>query len=197
MDLLAILPYYIEIALQKDTVSLFPSNPPIGYLIRCCTAHPQSTLFRFSILRTFRLLRVFRPFRYNSTLLLCVLFFIWCLLCLLMRDRVNSVRSRSCTSLSDVRETHSWPSDSLYSWSSSCLAPFCTCAPFPRYIAWSHLEHVKVFYRARFVGRYPRSFHQLGWRSISVCGESSFARALSYHVSNGAHASPYPLQRGT
>ena len=34
----------------------------------------QSTLFRFSILRTFRLLRVFRPFRYNSTLLLCVLF---------------------------------------------------------------------------------------------------------------------------
>lgn len=50
MDLLAILPYYIEIALQKDT----------------------STLFRFSILRTFRLLRVFRPFRYNSTLLLTI-----------------------------------------------------------------------------------------------------------------------------
>ena len=34
----------------------------------------QSTLFRFSILRTFRLLRVFRPFRYNSTLLLYVPF---------------------------------------------------------------------------------------------------------------------------
>ena len=35
--------------------------------------HPaQSTLFRFSILRTFRLLRVFRPFRYNNTLLLSV-----------------------------------------------------------------------------------------------------------------------------
>ncbi|KAI9458385.1 voltage-gated potassium channel [Lactarius psammicola] len=50
MDLLAILPYYIEIALQKDT----------------------STLFRFSILRTFRLLRVFRPFRYNNTLLLTI-----------------------------------------------------------------------------------------------------------------------------
>ncbi|KAF8493003.1 voltage-gated potassium channel [Russula emetica] len=50
MDLLAILPYYIEVALQKDT----------------------STLFRFSILRTFRLLRVFRPFRYNSTLLLTI-----------------------------------------------------------------------------------------------------------------------------
>jgi potassium voltage-gated channel Shal-related subfamily D member 2 len=76
MDLLAILPYYIEIALQKDTVSLFPSNlSPVGYLIRCSSAHPQSTLFRFSILRTFRLLRVFRPFRYNSTLLLCVPFF--------------------------------------------------------------------------------------------------------------------------
>jgi potassium voltage-gated channel Shal-related subfamily D member 2 len=74
MDLLAILPYYIEIALQKDTVSLFSSNPPICYLIRCSSAHPQSTLFRFSILRTFRLLRVFRPFRYNSTLLLCVPF---------------------------------------------------------------------------------------------------------------------------
>ncbi|TFY76214.1 hypothetical protein EWM64_g7800 [Hericium alpestre] len=50
LDLLAILPYYIEIAMQEDT----------------------STLFRFSILRTFRLLRVFRPFRYSSTLLLHV-----------------------------------------------------------------------------------------------------------------------------
>ncbi|TFY59171.1 hypothetical protein EVG20_g7886 [Dentipellis fragilis] len=50
LDLLAILPYYIEIALQQDT----------------------STLFRFSILRTFRLLRVFRPFRYSSTLLLTI-----------------------------------------------------------------------------------------------------------------------------
>ncbi|TBU61952.1 voltage-gated potassium channel [Dichomitus squalens] len=48
IDLLGILPYYIEIALQQDT----------------------STLFRFTILRTFRLLRVFRPFRYNNTILL-------------------------------------------------------------------------------------------------------------------------------
>lgn len=32
----------------------------------------QSILFRFTILRTFRLLRVFRPFRYNSMLLLWV-----------------------------------------------------------------------------------------------------------------------------
>ncbi|KAH9851494.1 voltage-gated potassium channel [Lenzites betulinus] len=50
IDLLGILPYYIEIALQQDT----------------------STLFRFTILRTFRLLRVFRPFRYNNTILLHV-----------------------------------------------------------------------------------------------------------------------------
>lgn len=50
IDLLAILPYYIEIALQADT----------------------SAFFRFSILRTFRLLRVFRPFRYSNTLLLTI-----------------------------------------------------------------------------------------------------------------------------
>ncbi|KAF7795322.1 hypothetical protein EIP86_006478 [Pleurotus ostreatoroseus] len=50
IDLLGILPYYLEIALQQDT----------------------STLFRFTILRTFRLLRVFRPFRYNNTLLLTI-----------------------------------------------------------------------------------------------------------------------------
>ncbi|KAH7097555.1 voltage-gated potassium channel [Auriculariales sp. MPI-PUGE-AT-0066] len=50
IDLLAILPYYVEIALQADT----------------------SAFFRFSILRTFRLLRVFRPFRYSNTLLLTI-----------------------------------------------------------------------------------------------------------------------------
>jgi potassium voltage-gated channel Shal-related subfamily D protein 2 len=50
IDLLAILPYYIEIILQEDT----------------------SVLFRFSILRMFRLLRVFRPFRYNNTILLTI-----------------------------------------------------------------------------------------------------------------------------
>ncbi|KAG1732457.1 uncharacterized protein EDB91DRAFT_1058049 [Suillus paluster] len=50
IDMLAILPYYIEIMLQQDT----------------------SVLFRFSILRMFRLLRVFRPFRYNSTILLTI-----------------------------------------------------------------------------------------------------------------------------
>jgi hypothetical protein len=73
MDLLAIFPYYIEIALQKDTVSLSPLTPPRLIVLSDALRHiSQSTLFRFSILRTFRLLRVFRPFRYNSTLLLCV-----------------------------------------------------------------------------------------------------------------------------
>lgn len=50
IDLLSVLPYYIEILLQQDT----------------------SVLFRFSILRMFRLLRVFRPFRYNNTILLTI-----------------------------------------------------------------------------------------------------------------------------
>ncbi|KZV71563.1 voltage-gated potassium channel [Peniophora sp. CONT] len=50
IDLLAIVPYYIEIALHQDT----------------------SSLFRFSILRTFRLLRVFKAFRYNNVLLLTI-----------------------------------------------------------------------------------------------------------------------------
>ncbi|KXN84036.1 Potassium voltage-gated channel subfamily B member 2 [Leucoagaricus sp. SymC.cos] len=50
IDLLSVMPYYIELMLQKDT----------------------SVLFRFSILRMFRLLRVFRPFRYNHTILLTI-----------------------------------------------------------------------------------------------------------------------------
>ncbi|KAI9456321.1 hypothetical protein HD554DRAFT_2145550 [Boletus coccyginus] len=50
IDALAILPYYIEVMLQQDT----------------------SVLFRFSILRMFRLLRVFRPFKHNSTILLTI-----------------------------------------------------------------------------------------------------------------------------
>ncbi|KAH9480920.1 Potassium voltage-gated channel subfamily B member 1 [Psilocybe cubensis] len=48
IDLLSVLPYYLELLLQQDT----------------------SVFFRFSILRMFRLLRVFRPFRYNHTILL-------------------------------------------------------------------------------------------------------------------------------
>ncbi|KAG6855455.1 hypothetical protein H0H87_002621 [Tephrocybe sp. NHM501043] len=50
IDLLAVMPYYIEIMLHQDT----------------------SVLFRFSILRMFRLLRVFKPFRYNNTILLTI-----------------------------------------------------------------------------------------------------------------------------
>ncbi|KAK0220511.1 hypothetical protein IW262DRAFT_1030404 [Armillaria fumosa] len=50
IDVLSVLPYYIEIILQQDT----------------------SVFFRFSILRMFRLLRVFRPFKYNHTILLTI-----------------------------------------------------------------------------------------------------------------------------
>lgn len=50
LDLLAILPYYIEVAREEDT----------------------SILFRFTILRTFRLLRVFRAFRYQNSMLLTI-----------------------------------------------------------------------------------------------------------------------------
>ncbi|RDB30383.1 Potassium voltage-gated channel subfamily D member 3 [Hypsizygus marmoreus] len=50
IDLLSVAPYYIEILLHQDT----------------------SVLFRFSILRMFRLLRVFKPFRYNNTILLTI-----------------------------------------------------------------------------------------------------------------------------
>ncbi|KAF8625611.1 hypothetical protein AX17_006797 [Amanita inopinata Kibby_2008] len=48
IDLLSVMPYYIELIMRQDT----------------------SVLFRFSILRVFRLLRVFKPFRYNHTILL-------------------------------------------------------------------------------------------------------------------------------
>ncbi|WWC61355.1 uncharacterized protein I303_103936 [Kwoniella dejecticola CBS 10117] len=50
LDIIAILPYYIEVAQNEDT----------------------SILFRFSILRTFRLLRVFRAFKYQNQMLLTI-----------------------------------------------------------------------------------------------------------------------------
>jgi hypothetical protein len=50
LDLISILPYYIEVIRQQDT----------------------SILFRFSILRTFRLLRVFRAFKYENKMLLTI-----------------------------------------------------------------------------------------------------------------------------
>jgi hypothetical protein len=72
MDLLTtVLPYYIEVALQKDMSVVRLS---MVYLIRCFMSHLRSMVFGLSILRTFCLLRVFSPFRYNSTLLLCVPF---------------------------------------------------------------------------------------------------------------------------
>ncbi|TFK18612.1 voltage-gated potassium channel [Coprinopsis marcescibilis] len=50
IDLLSVLPYYILLMIRQDT----------------------SAFFRFSILRMFRLLRVFRPFRYNHTILMTI-----------------------------------------------------------------------------------------------------------------------------
>ncbi|WWD10372.1 hypothetical protein V865_008507 [Kwoniella europaea PYCC6329] len=50
LDVIAILPYYIEVAQNEDT----------------------TILFRFSILRTFRLLRVFRAFKYQNQMLLTI-----------------------------------------------------------------------------------------------------------------------------
>jgi potassium voltage-gated channel Shal-related subfamily D protein 2 len=50
LDFIAILPYYIEVAREQDT----------------------SILFRFAILRTFRLLRVFRAFKYQNQMLLTI-----------------------------------------------------------------------------------------------------------------------------
>ncbi|KAJ3872699.1 hypothetical protein F5051DRAFT_147959 [Lentinula edodes] len=50
IDLLSVLPYYVEVIMQQDT----------------------AVFFRFSILRMFRLIRVFRPFRYNHTILLTI-----------------------------------------------------------------------------------------------------------------------------
>ncbi|KAG0353072.1 hypothetical protein BG005_007576 [Podila minutissima] len=50
IDVLAILPYYIELALTRDT----------------------TVFFRFTILRLFRLLRVFRTFKYSSTIIMTI-----------------------------------------------------------------------------------------------------------------------------
>ncbi|KAF9983042.1 hypothetical protein BGZ65_002247 [Modicella reniformis] len=50
IDVLSIMPYYIELALTKDT----------------------TVFFRFTILRLFRLLRVFRTFKYSSTIVMTI-----------------------------------------------------------------------------------------------------------------------------
>ncbi|KAF9203006.1 hypothetical protein BGZ49_006885 [Haplosporangium sp. Z 27] len=50
IDVLSILPYYIELALTRDT----------------------TVFFRFTILRLFRLLRVFRTFKYSSTIIMTI-----------------------------------------------------------------------------------------------------------------------------
>ncbi|KAI7828783.1 hypothetical protein BC939DRAFT_442899 [Gamsiella multidivaricata] len=50
IDILSILPYYIELAFTRDT----------------------TVFFRFTILRLFRLLRVFRTFKYSSTVVMTI-----------------------------------------------------------------------------------------------------------------------------
>ncbi|KAF9353347.1 hypothetical protein BGX26_008871 [Mortierella sp. AD094] len=50
IDFISILPYYIEMALTKDT----------------------TVYFRFTIMRLFRLLRVFRTFKYSSTIIMTI-----------------------------------------------------------------------------------------------------------------------------
>ncbi|KAG0335535.1 hypothetical protein BG004_008408 [Podila humilis] len=50
IDFLSIIPYYVELALTKDT----------------------TVFFRFTILRLFRLLRVFRTFKYSSTIIMTI-----------------------------------------------------------------------------------------------------------------------------
>lgn len=68
VDLLAVLPYYIEVALQQDTVRAVQTNE----VVRLLFLPRQTILFRFSILRTLRLLRVFRAFKYQNQMLLYV-----------------------------------------------------------------------------------------------------------------------------
>jgi hypothetical protein len=170
MDLLAILPYYIEIALQKDTVSLSPSNPPLCIILSDASSHIPS-LRSFDSQSCARFACFASSVRSAITVPFCCVFLLFLMSSLLlMRDYVSSVLSRSCTSHSDVRETRSWLSDFLYSWLSSSSAPFCTCASSSHYVGLTHHNCVKVFYRARHMGRYPRSLHQLRWRSIPICG---------------------------
>jgi hypothetical protein len=104
---------------------------------------------------TFRLLRPFRHNKYPFAVCPCF-FAVPPPSPTDVRSReLSTVLSRSCTSLSDVRETCSWPSDFLYSWSSSSSAPFCTCATSSHYVGLTHHNRVKVFYRARYMGQHP------------------------------------------
>ena len=71
--------------------------------------HVSSTVYglSFSIPRTFRLLRVFHPFRYNRTLLLCVFLFSVSYPTSVRSRESSAAVSRSYTSPSDVRRTRS------------------------------------------------------------------------------------------
>jgi potassium voltage-gated channel Shal-related subfamily D member 2 len=149
MDLLAILPYYIEIALQKDTVS--PSRLNLMIISSDVCFLPQSTLFRFSILRTFRLLRVFRPFRYNNTLLLCVyLLASLSRLLILVLAIFHLERERSTIEVMYLSFRRS--KDALLALGFFVLMVVIVFSTllyvftFPPHVALIHVDHIKVLY---------------------------------------------------
>jgi len=121
IDLLSVMPYYIELLLQQDTVSSFAlSGSSLNNV-------PQSILFRFSILRMFRLLRVFRPFRYTHTILLWVSQMSLCR----SRSKLTSIElSRLCTSPYGDLNMLSSPSRFSWLWYSPFLVLFCMCISF-------------------------------------------------------------------
>ena len=61
--MILVMPYYIGVSLQQDTVSFHAAGSSLDYV-------PQSILLCCSILRMFCLFRVFRPFRYTHTKLI-------------------------------------------------------------------------------------------------------------------------------
>jgi hypothetical protein len=146
------------------------------YLIRCTIAYSSLRSFVSQSCAHFACFA--SSVRFATTVPFCCVFLFFLLSLLLMSDHLSSVLSRSCTSLSDVRKMHSWPLDFLYSWLSSSSAHFCTCASSSHYVGLTHHNRVQLFYRAWYMGRHPRSLHQLRWRSIPICGWSSFFNSL-------------------
>lgn len=69
-DFLAVAPYYLELIAHADTsISQYSARLPFP-CARLTTT--ERVVFRFSILRIFRLLRVFRAFRYSNTVILTI-----------------------------------------------------------------------------------------------------------------------------
>jgi hypothetical protein len=55
---------------------------------------------------------------------------------------------------------------------------YVQCASSSHHVGLTHHICVQLFYRAWYMGRHPRSLHQLRWRSIAICGWSSFIRSF-------------------